>query len=104
MANESKKIKLPEKLKQVRESAGLPQRKIAAVRDIDTATYSKIENGKIMPSKEQIIMIAKTLNANESELLEMWMAARIVAIAESDIDIAPAAIKLVGETLKIDQQ
>ena len=104
MANESKKIKLPEKLKQVRESAGLPQRKIAAVLDIDTATYSKIENGKIMPSKEQIIMIAKTLNANESELLEMWMAARIVAIAESDIDIAPAAIKLVGETLKIDQQ
>ena len=104
MANESKKIKLPEKLKQVRESAGLPQRKIAAVLDIDTATYSKIENGKIMPSKEQIIMIAKTLNANESELLEMWMAARIVAIAESDMDIAPAAIKLVGETLKIDQQ
>ena len=59
---------------------------------------------KVVSSKEQIIMIAKTLNANESELLEMWMAARIVAIAESDIDIAPAAIKLVGETLKIDQQ
>ena len=49
-------------------------------------------------------MIAKTLKANESELIEMWMAARIVAIAESDIEIAPAAIKLVGETLKIDQK
>lgn len=104
MVYESKKKKLLEKLKQIRVYAGLPQRKIAAVLDIDTATYSKIENGKIMPSKEQIIMIAKTLNSNESELLEMWMAARIVAIAESDIDIAPAAIKLVGETLKIDQR
>ena len=36
MVNESKKIKLLEKLKQIRESAGLPQRKIAAVLDIRT--------------------------------------------------------------------
>lgn len=102
MANESKKIKLPEKLKQIRESAGLPQRKIAAVLDIDTATYSKIENGKIMPSKEQIIMIAKTLNTSESELLEIWMATRIVAIAETDLNLAPAAMKIVGKTLNIE--
>ena len=102
MTNESKKIKLPEKLKQIRDSAGLPQRKIAAVLDIDTATYSKIENGKIMPSKEQIIMIAKTLNTSESELLEMWMAARIVAIAETDLNLALAAMKIVGKTLNIE--
>ena len=102
MANESKKIKLPEKLKQIRDSSGLPQRKIAAVLDIDTATYSKIENGKIMPSKEQIIMIAKTLNTSESELLEMWMAARIVAIAETDLNLALAAMKIVGKTLNIE--
>lgn len=102
MVNESKKIKLLEKLKQIRESAGLPQRKIAAVLDIDTATYSKIENGKIMPSKEQIIMIAKTLNTSESELLEMWMAARIVAIAETDLNLALAAMKIVGKTLNIE--
>ena len=61
-----------------------------------------MENGKIMPNKDQIILIAKTLKVNDSELLEMWMAERIVAIAQSDIDIAPAAIKLVGETLNID--
>lgn len=90
---------LPERLKQLRESSRLPQRKVAAALDIDTATYSKIENGKIMPSKEQVILIAKTLNANESELLELWLATKIVAIAESDIDIAPAAIKLAEESL-----
>lgn len=102
MVNETKKILLPEKLRQLRENAGLPQRKIAAVMDIDTATYSKIENGKIMPNKEQIVIIAKIFNVNESELLELWMASRIVAIAQSDMDIAPAAIKLVGESLKND--
>ena len=33
------------KLKQLREDAKLPQRKLAALLDIDTSTYSKIENG-----------------------------------------------------------
>ena len=44
-----KKNLLPTKLKQLREKAGLPQRKVAASLDIDTATYSKIETGKFIP-------------------------------------------------------
>ena len=35
------------RLKELREGAGLPQRKLAALLDIDTATYSKIENGHL---------------------------------------------------------
>ena len=83
MDNCEKNKMLPEKLKQLREASGLPQRKVAAVLDIDTATYSKIENGKFIPSKEQILQIAKIFSANESELLEMRMAEKIVAIAEN---------------------
>ena len=100
MKTKEKKIMLPERLKQLRDAAGLPQRKLAAALDIDTATYSKIENGKIMPNKNQIILIAKQLKSDESELLELWMAARIVAVTKAAVEIAPAAIKLVGETLK----
>ena len=66
--------------------------------------YSKIETGKFIPSKEQILQIAKILSANEYELLEMWMAEKIVAIAESDMDLVPAAIKLVGERLNLDKE
>lgn len=99
--NDKKKI-LPSKLKQLRENAGLPQRKLAAALDIDTATYSKIETGKFIPSKDQIIRIAQLLSGNESELLEMWMAEKIAIIVKSDIKLAPAAIKLVGEKLNID--
>jgi len=102
MDNCEKNKMLPIKLKQLREASGLPQRKVAAVLDIDTATYSKIETGKFIPSKEQILQIAKIFSVNESELLEMWMAEKIVAIAESDLNLAPAAIKLVGEKLNID--
>ncbi len=97
-----KKRMLPTKLKQLRENAGLPQRKLAAALDIDTATYSKIETGKIIPSKGQIIQIANILSESESELLEIWMAEKIALIAESDIELAPAAIKLVGEKLNIE--
>ncbi|WP_368326303.1 helix-turn-helix domain-containing protein [Phocaeicola vulgatus] len=97
-----KKNLLPTKLKQLREKAGLPQRKVAASLDIDTATYSKIETGKFIPNKEQIIHIAHLLSCNESELLELWMAEKIAAIAESDIKLAPAAIKLVGKKLNIE--
>lgn len=92
------------KLKRLREASGLPQRKVAAALDIDTATYSKIETGKFIPSKEQILQIAKILSANDYELLEMWMAEKIVAIAESDMDLVPAAIKLVGERLNLDKE
>ena len=104
MDNNEKNKMLPIKLKQLRVASGLPQRKVAAALDIDTATYSKIETGKFIPSKEQILQIAKILSANESELLEMWMAEKIVAIAENDMDLAPAAIKLVGEKLNIDKE
>ena len=102
MDNNEKNKMLPIKLKQLRIASGLPQRKVAAALDIDTA--SKIETGKFIPSKEQILQIAKILSANESELLEMWMAEKIVAIAENDMDLAPAAIKLVGEKLNIDKE
>lgn len=102
MDNYEKNKMLPIKLKQLRETSGLPQRKVAAVLDIDTATYSKIETGKFIPSKEQILQIAKIFSVNESELLELWMAEKIAAIAESDLNLAPAAIKLVGEKLNID--
>lgn len=55
---------LPVKLKQLRDASGLPQRKVAAVLDIDTATYIKIENGELISSKEQILQIAKIFSAN----------------------------------------
>lgn len=97
---EANKRLLPEKLKQLREMVNLQQRKVAAALDVDTATYSKIENGKCFPNKEQVLQLAEILSSDTTELLIIWMADRIVTIAESDIEIASDAIKLVNETLK----
>jgi DNA-binding XRE family transcriptional regulator len=40
---------LCEKLKEQRKQSNLPQRKVAAALDIDTATYYKKENGNYLP-------------------------------------------------------
>lgn len=91
---------LSEKLKLLREGAGLPQRKIAAVLDIDTATYSKIENGLFLPKKEQISILADILGGDKDELLKLWMAEKIAAVAKDDKNLAPDALKIVQESLK----
>ncbi|HPW67269.1 MAG TPA: helix-turn-helix domain-containing protein [Salinivirgaceae bacterium] len=39
-------MKFVERIRQLREERQLPQRKLAATLDIDTATYCKIEKGK----------------------------------------------------------
>ena len=49
---------LADKLKQLREEEKLPQRRVAAALDIDTATYCKMEKGKYLPSKEQVIQLS----------------------------------------------
>jgi DNA-binding XRE family transcriptional regulator len=85
---------LSEKLKELREQAGLPQRKVAAALDIDTATYCKIENGKYIPNKEQVLQLCEILSANQQELLNIWLANKVYDVvknednAEEAIDIA----------------
>ncbi len=59
---------LSDKLKELRDQAKQPQRKVAAALDIDTATYSKIENGKYMPNRDFVLRWLRSLNvtANSS--------------------------------------
>lgn len=90
---------LPNKLKELREQCELPQRKVAAALDIDTATYCKIENGNYSPRKEQIIQIAGILKTDKDELVKLWLADKIAIVAESEKDFAREALKLVNDTL-----
>lgn len=90
---------LAEKLKELREVANIPQRKIAASLDIDTATYSKIENGKYIPSREQVIIIAEIFLCDKDELIKLWLADKVVAIAKDDVNSIPDALKLVTDRI-----
>ncbi|MDR1679251.1 MAG: helix-turn-helix domain-containing protein, partial [Prevotellaceae bacterium] len=54
-----------ERIKQLREERQIPQRKMAAALDIDTATYCKYEKGERRPKREQVAIIAELLQADE---------------------------------------
>lgn len=86
---------LSEKLKEQRKQRNLPQRKVAAALDIDTATYCKIEKGNYSPKREQVIALASILHTDEKELLTLWLADLIKEITEPEKDIANDAMEIV---------
>ena len=86
---------LSNKLKELRKQCDLPQRKVAAALDIDTATYCKIENGNYSPRREQVVHLARILGADEKKLLTLWLADQIKEITEMEEDIAEEAMEIV---------
>ena len=86
---------LPEKLKEQRKQCNLPQRKVAAALDIDTATYCKIENGNYSPKREQVIELANILHTDVKKLLTLWLADQIKEITDTNKDVADEAMKMV---------
>ena len=57
-----------EYLRELRESKGLPLRKVAAELDMDTSILSKIERNERMATIEMIPILANVLEASEKEL------------------------------------
>lgn len=84
---------LSDKLKELREQTKQPQRKVAAVLDIDTATYSKIENGKYMPNRDFVLRLASFFGCDSEQLIKLWLADRVVEMVNGE-QVAPEAIKL----------
>ncbi|MDR2979153.1 MAG: helix-turn-helix domain-containing protein [Bacteroidales bacterium] len=89
---------LSEKLKEIRLQSQLPQRKIASELDIDTATYCKYEKGLMKMSKPQVLKFAQFLNANEEELLTLWLADQIYNVVK-DEEHADKALNIVAKKL-----
>ena len=91
-----------EKIKDLRLHSQLPQRKLAAALDIDTATYCKIEKGERRAKREQVSILSKLFNVSKEQLLTLWLADQVSAVVSNEQRIAPQALSLVVETLKQD--
>ena len=87
------------KLKELREAKGLLQREIAAKLEVDTAYISKVENDEKRLSKAHIAILSKLLGVSERELINLWLADKVMSVIEKDED-AEQAILLVQEHLK----
>jgi transcriptional regulator with XRE-family HTH domain len=71
--------KIGELIKESRDKNGLLLRQVAAEIEIDTALLSKIERGERMPTKDQVIRLAKFYRTNENEFLVAYLSDKLVS-------------------------
>ena len=88
------------RIRQLREEKQLLQRQLASALEIDTPMYSKIERGDRPAKREQVIALANILTTNETELLTLWLADKILGEIEDEAEIADKALKIAQQTLK----
>ena len=89
---------LADKLKELREAAKQPQRRVAAHLDIDTATYCKMEKGRYLPSREQVLQLSNFYKYDSEELIKLWLADKLIDVAR-DEDVAHDAFMLAEDML-----
>ncbi|HNV49851.1 MAG: helix-turn-helix transcriptional regulator [Bacteroidales bacterium] len=89
-----------DKLKALRGKKQIPQRKVASILEIDTATYCKIENGDRKAKREQISILADLFKTDEKELFQLWSADRIYEIIAKEKD-AKQILNVVSESINI---
>ena len=87
------------RLKELRERKQLLQRQLASALEIDTPMYSRIERGERKAKREQVILLAKLLDANESELLQLWLADKVYDVLAEE-DCAERVITMVAENIR----
>jgi len=88
------------RIKQLREERQMPQRQFAAALEIDTATYCKIEKGERRVKAEQIVVIAYLLKTDKDELLALWLADQITAVATDEKNVANKALNIAKQNRK----
>ena len=81
-------------IRTLRENRRVPQRELANALGIDVPLYSRIERGERPVKREQISVIAKVLNADEQELLKLWLADQVSAVLGSVSEIANEVIDI----------
>lgn len=86
-------------LRNTRISKKLKTKEIATALGIDQALISKFENGKRIPTKEQILKLSNILELEYENLLVLWIKERIYAEVGND-EYTYKAIMMVAEEIE----
>jgi transcriptional regulator with XRE-family HTH domain len=90
---------LGQKLRELREQAGLSLRKAAMQADVDVALLSKMERGERKFSKELVLKLAELYNANSDKLLIEFLSEKVLYEIENE-DYGLEALKVAEKQLK----
>ena len=90
---------LGNKINELRENHGLLQRQLATIIGVDVPMFSKIERGDRRAKREHVVILAQQLNANEEELLSLWLADKIIDTIDNDSKVGLRALNVVHKEL-----
>jgi len=101
---ELKRIKtmlLGNKIKELREEHGVLQKQLAALLEIDTPMFSKIERGNRYAKRTQVIQLAEYFKIDKNELLTLWLADKILDVVENENELKLAAMAIAQSEMMI---
>ncbi|OJU55142.1 MAG: transcriptional regulator, partial [Bacteroidales bacterium 45-6] len=82
-----------------REEKKLFQRQLAEALEIDTPMYCKIERGSRPIKRSQVVILAKFLSIDETELLTLWLADKVLEVLEGEKKLAEKTLKIVNKNI-----
>ncbi|MEZ0538505.1 helix-turn-helix domain-containing protein [Fibrella arboris] len=86
-------------MRQCREQAGWPQRKVAAQLDIDTSIVAKLEKGQRRATRQQAEQLAELFGEPSEDVLVLYLSDR-VAYELADEACSDAVLRAAEEKIK----
>lgn len=88
-----------DKIKAAREAKSIPQKQVAKALNIDVPMYSRIERGERPAKKDQVVAIAHYLGIDEKELLNLWLAEKVLNLV-NNVEDAGAILDIVSNNIE----
>lgn len=90
---------LGSRIRELRDEHHVLQRQLAALLEIDTPMFSKIERGDRRAKRVQVEKLAEYFKVSEKELLALWLADKVMDAVEDGGEAKQEAIKIVQERM-----
>jgi transcriptional regulator with XRE-family HTH domain len=91
------------KIKELRAKKGIFQRQLAAMLDMDSPLFSKIERGERTAKKEMVLKLANILNVDKDFLLSIWLADQVFEMVK-DEEVAINALNISKNEIKKNRE
>ena len=88
------------KIRELRDENGVLQRQLAALLEIDTPMFSKIERGDRRAKREQVIKLAEFFHQDVNEMLTLWLADKVLDAVDGEQELSLQAIEVAQEQIR----
>ena len=89
------------RIRELRDKQGVLQRQLAALLEIDTPMFSKIERGDRRAKREHVIKLAEYLHQDVKEMLTLWLADKVLDAVEDEEELKWDAIKVAQSSISL---